>query len=547
MNSSARRPLGPRGAVGLLAAAVLLTGGLAGTAQAEDEAPLTLPITASKTQVDVDLADHAEGMQGPQVTIGFKGPGEEPEPDEEGVIYPVRYADFTVTVDASDLEGVASVDWEDLHNCDVEDMVAVCDGWEVYAGEYYNELGGIEFNANSRSESGDTGTVRITGEGENLTFTPQDIEVRVGGAAYKGRTLTEPEGFAAGDTLKAPLGFRNAGGQDGKGAVLTVHGSHGLLFEQRYRNCTYTETTTGSLLRQGTDVVCVFPGTFTAGAAYELSAPMEIGTRDYAAFDIVNYRFVPGTTGGAGTPGDGPELTLREVPGADAGDYATYTELDFPTNTPIDLELTGASVKGAKGDTVTAELGFRNNGPAWISSLRSGGEPIRFTVGTPEGTTVTKAPANCRQANVEDRREYFCSVATPMLPDASFDLPFELRIDEVVAGAKGKAALPDGGRPDSDPSNDTAWIVVNGTGDEAPGEGGDGGQGEGEGDGGTAGGDDDGGAQGGGGQDEGDTAGGLASTGAGGVLLIGGGALLLVALGAGLYLLRRRTAGATVA
>ncbi|WP_151771836.1 hypothetical protein [Streptomyces abyssomicinicus] len=541
MNASARRPLGPRGAAGLLATAVLLTGGLAGTAQAEDEAPLTLPITASKTHVDVDLADHAEGMQGPEATIGFKGPGEEPEPDEEGVIYPVRYADFKVTVDASDLEGVASVDLSGLHNCDVEDMVAVCSGWEVYAGEYYNELGSIQFNANSRSASGDTGTVRITGEGENLTFTPQSIDVLVGGATYKGRTLTEPKGFAAGDTLKAPLGFRNAGGQDGKGAVLKVHGSYGLLFEQRYRNCTYTETTTGSLLHQGTDVVCVFPGTFEAGAAYELSAPMEIATHDYAAFDIVHYRFSTGTASGTGKPGDGPELTLREVPGADAGDYATYTELDFPTNTPIDLELTGASVKGGKGDTVTAELGFRNNGPAWISSLRSGGEPIRFTVGTPEGTTVTKAPANCRQANVEDRREYLCSVATPMLPDAAYDLPFELRVDKVVAGAKGKAALPDGGRPDSDPSNDTAWIVVNGDQDTTPGE--DDEPTPGPGDGEDDGQDGDGGAK--DGEQDGDTGGGLASTGAGNALLIGGGALLLTALGAGLYLIRRRAAGTT--
>ncbi|MER5475596.1 hypothetical protein ABT026_01225 [Streptomyces sp. NPDC002734] len=541
MNTSAGRRLGPRTAVGLLATAVLLTGGLAGTAQAEDEAPLTLPITASRSQVNLDLADHAEGMQGPEVTVGFKGPGEEPEPDDEGVIYPVRNASFKVTVDASDLEGIASVDLSGLYKCDVEDLVAVCDGWEVYAGEVYNELGSIQFNANSRSESGETGTVRITGEGENLTFAPKDIEVLVGGATYKGRTLTEPKGFEAGDTLQAPLAFRNAGGQDGQGAVLKVHGSHGLLFEERYKNCTYTETTTGSLLRQGTDVVCEFPGTFKAGTAYELSAPMAVGTRDYAAFDILTYGFSTRPADGGGTPGDGPALTLREVPGADAGDYATYTELDFPTGTPIDLELTGASVKGAKGDTVKAGLGFRNNGPAWISSLRSGGEPIRFTVGTPEGTTVTKAPANCRQANVEDKGEYLCSVATPMLPDVSFDLPFELRIDKVVPGAKGKAALPQGGLPDSEPSNDTAWIVVNGTGDDAPG-GGDDGQGDdGQGDDGdTAGtGGENGGTQGGGENDE-DAEGGLASTGAGATLLIGGSALVLVALGAGIHLLRRR-------
>ncbi|WP_268246479.1 hypothetical protein [Streptomyces xantholiticus] len=33
-----------------------------------------------------------------------------------------------------------------------------------------------------------------------------------------------------------------------------------------------------------------------------------------------------------------------------------------------------------------------NDGPAWIGSLRAGGEPFSFLVNVPQGAKVTKSP-----------------------------------------------------------------------------------------------------------------------------------------------------------
>src|SRR5690606_12509292 len=187
--------------------------------------------------------------------------------------------------------------------------------------------------------------------------------------------------------------------------------------------------------------------------------------------------------------------------------------------------------------------GFRNNGPAWLSAQRSGGEPLVFTVRVPEGATVTKSPERCGETTLtEDEKGYLCWVSTPLLEDASLTFPFTFRIDRVVRNARAEVALPEWDNPwDSDQSNDSAWIVLNGS--DEPGDGGtpgattppaageDGGPGTDDADGtnGTNGAD---GASG----DTGDkgTGGRLASTGAGGTVLTGGAALLAPGLGTGL-------------
>ncbi|MEV3859479.1 hypothetical protein AB0J38_34885 [Streptomyces sp. NPDC050095] len=55
----------------------------------------------------------------------------------------------------------------------------------------------------------------------------------------------------------------------------------------------------------------------------------------------------------------------------------------------------------------------------------------------------------------------------PLLEDAKLTFPFELRIDKVVENAKGKVLLEHADSPhDSNQGNNTAWIVLNGTGDD---------------------------------------------------------------------------------
>ncbi|MFI9616034.1 hypothetical protein ACIHCM_30875 [Streptomyces sp. NPDC052023] len=541
---------------GLLAATGLAAAGLVGTAQAAP-APLPVKITG-EDRVDLSLNAGDEEDPEPQVRLRLNVPGE--EFDGDGVIPPVFTGEYKIRIDASELAGVASVRLP----CDADGLVAVCSGYELYAGETYNRVGGIRLDIDDDSQAGDFGTIKVTGEGEGLEFAPLDIDVLVGGPELVNHQLSLPAGLQAGDTYAAPVGLRNKGGMDSEGAVLRFHGSRGVSFPDSYGNCAYAETTTGSLLHQGTDAICTFPDTIKAGSAYALTEPLKVKTADFALYDIFTYSFTAVGPAEAKSlraakdyqPGSGPDLKLKEVSGADPADYSRYAELDLPTTNTYDLELTGASLKGAAGDTVTAELGFRNNGPAWISSLRSGGEPIGVTVEVPEGAKVTKAPTSCRETDIaEGTKGYLCWVSTPLLEDAELSFPFELRIDRVVAGAKAKVALPDWDNPsESDKSNDTAWIVLNGSGDEGSTDGGTGSADGGTSNGGTSGGGSSSGTDGGsgsgggtggdasGGDSGAGTDGGLALTGAGGVTLLAGAAVLALGLGTGLVLFLRRRA-----
>ncbi|WP_420035024.1 hypothetical protein ACN2WE_23660 [Streptomyces sp. cg28] len=549
------RRAGSRAALGLAAAAALTCGfGAAAPAVAADDAPLAVAITG-ENHVDLSLTgDNGEPSE-PQVTLRLAAPGSD-EPGDDGVVPVVHHGEYKIRIDASGLKGVAAVKLP----CAADGLTAECSGDEINAGSDYNRLGGIRLDVNSESAAGDFGSIKITGEGAGVTFAPLTIDVLVGGPEFKNRKLSEPRGFEAGDVYDAPVGFRNEGGMAGDGAVLRFHGSRGLSFLDSYGNCAYKKTTDGSLLHQGVDAICTVPGTFEAGTAYTVAEPLKVRTADFALADIFSYGFSAVSPAKAKalltedgyTPGTGGSLTLKELPGASAADYTRYAELDLPTSNTYDLVLTGASAKGKAGDTVKADIGFRNDGPGWISALRSGGESIGFTVAVPKGATVTKAPDRCNFTTIDEGvKGYLCWVSTPLLEDAKLTFPFELRIDKVVKNAKGKVALPSWDNPsEPEQSNNTAWIVLNGTGD-GQGAGGatDGGSsaspspsasdGNSSGSSGSSGTSGDSGSSAGSSGEQG-SGGGLALTGSGGVLLIGGIAVVVLGAGAAAVIAARR-------
>ncbi|MFF7209695.1 hypothetical protein ACFZAU_04040 [Streptomyces sp. NPDC008238] len=541
-----------RTAIGLVAAVALAAGfGSAAPALADDGAPLPVTITG-ESHVDLSLQGDDDDPSQPQVVLRLAAPGSD-EPDDDGVVPVVHQGPYTIKIDATGLEGVAAVKLP----CDPTGLTAVCERNEINAGEAYNRIGGIRLDIDADSAAGDFGTIKVTGEGEGVDFAPLTIDVLVGGPELLGRKLSEPKGFAAGDTYEAPVGFRNVGGMAADGTVLHFHGSRGLSFPDSYGNCAYKHTTEGSLLYQGTDAICTFPGTYKTGTAYTLTEPLKVKTAAFALRDGFSYGFSAVGAKKAEallkndgyTPGTGAPLTLEELPGASAGDYTRYADLDLPSGNTYDLVLTGASAQGRAGDTVKAEIGFRNDGPGWISALRSGGEPIGFTVAVPEGAKVTKAPESCNLTTIEEGvKGYLCWVGTPLLEDAKLSFPFELHIDKVVKNAKGKVSLPRWNDPaETEDSNNTAWIVLNATG------GGDGSQGSSGGPSATpspsasdddapgSGGTSDGGSSSTGGDSDG---GGLAFTGAGGALLLGGAGLLALGLGAVVIVVVRRRSAA---
>ncbi|MDX3073580.1 hypothetical protein ACIP98_01905 [Streptomyces sp. NPDC088354] len=547
----------PRAARALAAVAVLAAGfGAAAPAVAADGTPLPVTITGAN-RVDLSLQGGDDDPSEPQVTLRLAAPGDD-EPGDDGVIPVVHEGEYKIRIDATALAGVAAVKLP----CASSGLTAVCEGNTINAGELANRLGGIRLDLDSQSEAGDFGSIKVTGEGEGVAFTPLTIDVLVGGPELLGRSLTEPKGFAAGDTYDAPVGFRNAGGMAADGAVLRFHGSRGLSFPDSYGNCAYKQTTDGSLLYQGTDAICTFDGVYKPGTAYALAEPLKVKTAGYALGDVFSYGFSAVSaqkakallTGDDYTPGTGAPLTLKEVPGAPAGDYTRYSELDLPSHNTYDLVLTGATARGGAGDTVKADIGFRNDGPAWISALRSGGEPLGFTVGVPAGAKVTKSPSSCRSTTLnEGVKGYLCWVDTPLLENTKLSFPFELRIDTVVENAKAKITLPAWNNPvEPNQSNNTAWIVLNPRDDDGSST-----------DGSTSGGtspspsaspsssDDGSSVSGGTSGDSGSASsggdsggGGLAFTGAGGALTIGGAALLTLGLGTAIVVVVRRKSAA---
>ncbi len=552
MTQQARRLRARLAALGAVGATALAAAGVQGAAHAA-EAPLPVVITG-EDRVDLSLHSDNGDPTEPQVDLRLDVPGEEFEGD--GEVPTVHRGDYTIRIDASGLKGVAEADLP----CDADGLVAVCTGYELYAGTTFNRVGGIRLDLSDDSEAGDTGKIVVTGEGEGLEFTPLTVDVRVGGPELLNRELSAPEGVMPGDDFELPLGVMNVGGLPAQGTVLRLLGSRGLSFPDTYGNCSSSDINTGDLLRQRTEVLCTFPDTLGAGTAYALSRQVRVRTADFALNDIFSYSFDPLEPGEEKTlhqgrrQGGGPDLTLERVADADPAQYTKYAELDLPRTNTYDLELTGASASGAAGEKVDVEIGFRNNGPAWIGALRSGGEPFSFTVTPPTGATFTKAPEKCMPAGVNGSDPaYLCFAPTPMLEDARFTFPFELRVDRVVEGAKGRVALPDWNNPyESDESNDVAWIVLNAPGE--PGDDGTGGSGGGpsddpsapaSGDGDGSGDDaddaDTGSASGGGPGDDAD--GGLALTGAQGVGLLGGAAVLALGLGAAVVLYQRRRAG----
>ncbi|CAL9483538.1 hypothetical protein [Streptomyces sp. enrichment culture] len=565
-----------RAAVAGAAAAGLAAAGPAGVAHAADgQAPLPVTITGPDK---VDLAlDGAEGEPGqPQIELGLTGPGEY-DPDSDTDPEPIPNSGYRITIDATALKGFAKVGLPD--SCAVDGLVAVCEESSLYPGDVYNPSWDIRLDLLDTAEAGDHGKIEVTGEGEGLEFNEHTVDVLVGGPELLKKKLpAEPAGFRPGDTYDAPLGFRNVGSTPADGVVLRFTGSRGLSFPDSYDNCSYAEESKDDLIRYRHVALCTFEGEFLPGTAYELSEPVRVKTADFALGDIFGYSFdAVGAkeagalrTGADHRQGSGRTLTLKPVKGGQSGDYTKYAEIDLPQQNTYDLDLTGARVAGEQGETVTVDVGLSNHGPAWLGGLRSGGEPIGFSVRIPEGASVVDSP--CSPMNDESPSEYLCFADTPFLEDDARTFPFKLRIDKVVAGAKGKIALPEYDNPwEGDPSNDTGWIVLNGTGDEeTPGDsGGTGGSDSTGGTGTTGGSDSTGGTGTAGGSDTGGagtgatgTAGGtggttggqsaqgggdglLASTGSTALFASAGAALALAAGGVLIVVARRRRAGGT--
>ncbi|WRZ88026.1 hypothetical protein OHB54_02490 [Streptomyces sp. NBC_01007] len=165
-------------------------------------------------------------------------------------------------------------------------------------------------------------------------------------------------------------------------------------------------------------------------------------------------------------------------PAARRTDSTYYGILFVSMDNPWDLEVTGAALKGTKGETVTADLALDFHGADAVAQGDSeNSDPFaNVEVRLPEGVTVLSAPEHCGLRLSRKGTPYTCDYGlytsgfdVPMLRDGfHISYPFRLRIDDpskLTGGRIRVIASANRLRQDADPENSTAPITIEAIGE----------------------------------------------------------------------------------
>ncbi|MFD3611600.1 peptidase [Streptomyces atroolivaceus] len=469
-----------RTAGGLAAAGLLAAGSLAAGAPAQADSPAFTLGGPAETALHPYPASGSPQKTSLALTVS------NPDEDEESYGYE---GEVTYTVDFSGIAGVAVVSpAEDTGaDCTITGTTAVCHDYGVYPG--LSGIADFGLAAAKGSTDGASGTIRVTGEAEGATFVPFSTKVVVGGPDLVMEQIPFDRETKPGDVQPAPVTFTNKGSRAADGVLLTLMYSRGLDIPERYANCEYD----GEAGEEPQDAfawstaLCAVEGSYEPGATYTLAVPLSVRATERAYYDTFVYRIHEDSAAQrsaqrAGAPfarGAGPELTLKKVTSsarsADLDPWNNQQEADFRTENTADFAAYGAKAEGAEGATVTAEVGYRNEGPAWIGYIRSGEAVATLDVTVPAGAEVTGKPESCQGVTAAGRyREkqlgaprYFCDSSMTVRDGADIALPFQLKINEVVPGASGAVTvrntwLSEPALPfDPDTSDNTAQLVLN--------------------------------------------------------------------------------------
>lgn len=452
---SVGRPVRLRSGAAVAVAAGLLTAGLAAPAFA-DNAP------AQSDQLWIN--------EPYEQTLPLGTDGDQPQSRTLGVGLYHDNENFTVTdgrltVDISDLTGVAEVTWPD--NCTPSGTSAVCDVPVVPTiGEDYEDQVFLTVRAADGAEAGAQG--RITYEataavrpGGTLTAPHEsfDTTLTVGaGPDLAIDPIADIDDGQPGDERTIPFKVTNNGNESANGFTVKLNASYGLTDLTRYDACDYT-TTDGNNYPASTNAVCTFDQVLAPGDSFELPAPLTVRLAPLALNERLDIDV---------EPSDGVQ---------DIDSENDYAALQISAENTADFSVTGDAISAAAGETATAELTFKNNGPAWFGNLGSGEPVAEVRLIVPKGTEVTGVPSGCNPRTLEGgyypeqtgAPRYDCALPYWVLEDTQRTFAFSVRVDTVVPGATGAVSIhPNVGEfgeyPfdfDPDLTNNTAVLAVN--------------------------------------------------------------------------------------
>ncbi|MET9695735.1 peptidase [Streptomyces sp. NPDC006529] len=351
------------------------------------------------------------------------------------------------------------------------------------------------------SADGANADLTVTGTVKGATIRPATTRITVGGPDLVMDRLPLRADLVPGQKQPVPLAFANTGNRPAHGVVLELAATRGMEFLERYDNCVTRDGGRTAV------TLCTFEGDFGPGEAYELADPLTLRATGRAYEEQLGYGiYETGTGPQAGSalpapagkaPGTGKTLAVKKRAAATSAKSATdlepgdnRREFAFRTANTADFAAIGAALAAKTGQSVTAEFGFRNLGPAWISRARTGQAPAavaRTDIRIPAGASVTKKPEACRAVNADGGERtaqqqlgaprYFCESGVTVLEDGQERYAFELRVDRAVEGAAGKGsvvvgeAAPQGvvtHRFDPKADDNTAAIVLDVKGGASP-------------------------------------------------------------------------------
>ncbi|MES9506601.1 hypothetical protein ABWJ92_09290 [Streptomyces sp. NPDC000609] len=452
---SAGRPVRLRSGAAVAVAAGLLTAGLAAPAFADDDPPQTDQLWINEPY---------------QQTLPLGTDGGQPRSRTLGVGIYHDNENFTVTdgrltVDVSDLAGVAEVTWPD--NCAPSGTSAVCDIPVVPAiGSDYEDQVFLTVRAADGAAAGAHGRITYeataTGGPDGTLTAPHksfDTTLTVGeGPDLAIDPVADIEDGRPGDERTIPFKVTNNGNRSANGFTVKLSASYGLTDLTRYDACTYT-TADGNDYAPSSHAVCAFDRVLAPGDSFELPEPLTVRLAPHALNERLDIDV---------QPGDGAE---------DIDSQNNYAILQIGAENTADFSVSGDVISGAAGETATAELTFKNNGPGWFGNLGSGDPAAGVRLIVPEGTTVTGVPSGCSPhtlgggyyPNRTGAPRYDCALRYWVLEDTRRTFAFSVRIDTVVPGATGAVSIHPafgefGEYPfdfDPDLTNNTAVLAVN--------------------------------------------------------------------------------------
>ncbi|MFI8219115.1 hypothetical protein [Streptomyces sp. NPDC085932] len=350
-----------------------------------------------------------------------------------------------LTVDVSEVAAFARVSWPD--QCAPESEVrAVCafpgmpDGTDTVPAATFG------LRALPGADLGASGYVRYSATAGEFTSHTAETRVGLGNGPDLGLSQAPYQrDLRPGTETSVPATVSNTGNRTAERTLMWISASYGLRFEERHANCEYRDHATG------TGALCVLDEAVAPGERYAMTTPLGVGRKAmYERFDQSVQPYSDEALAEARgewtwTRGTGPELDLRPVttrtaaaPEPDIDPQDNYQAVILDARNTADLKLTGSRVRGAVGDTVTAEVTVHNRGPAWVASLGAGASVATVRFRAPEGTTVGTLPEDrCWTAEDDGTSPvvHYCRTPIYLHDKASFTFEIPLRIDRVVRGA----------------------------------------------------------------------------------------------------------------